>query len=147
MSWRSALEKFITLDPAGNRPLMGNRALAWDKQTAVRLPSLVGGRAGADRRSDVLQPSAEHTEVPEQARLPGVCRRECELSRRYLEIPRDVRGRVFYKRGQVVAKNLMANAGNAKHYLDDLALWLADKPLDLAYKGNKEDPVDIRCMN
>jgi HEAT repeat protein len=143
---RSALEKFITLDPAGNRPLMGNRALAWDKQTAVRLAGPLVYAAEQEQIADQMFSSRRPNTLKflNKHGYQEYVDASASYLRRYLEIPRDVRGRVFYKRGQVVAKNLMANAGNAKHYLDDLALWLADKPLDLAYKGNKEDPVDIR---
>jgi HEAT repeat protein len=143
---RDALEKLLTLDPAGNRPLMGNRALSWDKTTAAKLAGPLLYAAEQEQIADQMFSSRRrHTlkflgELGYQEHIDA----SASYLRRYLEIPRDTRARVHYKRGQVIAHHLMAQPGRAKHHLDDLRLWLLDKPLDYAYRGNKEDPIDIR---
>lgn len=143
---RTALEKFITLDPAGNRPLMGNRALTWDKRTAARLAGPLVYAAEQEQIADQMFSSRRKNTLKYLQKLGVQESVDASASylRRYLAIPRHVRPNVFYKRGQVIAHNLMAEPGNAKPHLEGLYQWLADKPLDLAYKGNKEDPVDIR---
>lgn len=143
---RDALEKFITLDPAGNRPLLGNRALSWDKDTAARLAGPLVYAAEVEQIADQMFSSRRPNTLKYLQKLGYQESVDASTSylRRYLEIPRQVRPKVFYKRGQVVAKNLMAKPGHSKQHLDGLYLWLLDKPLDLAYKGNKDDPIDIR---
>lgn len=143
---RSALEKFITLDPAGNRPLLGNNALSWDKKTAARLAGPLVYAAEQEQIADQMFSSRRSNTLNYLTKMGYQESIDASASylRRYLDIPRDIRPRVFYKRGQVLANNLMAKPGHAKPYVDDLYLWLLDKPLDLAKKGNKNDPGDIR---
>jgi HEAT repeat protein len=143
---RDALEKLITMDPAGNRPLLGNRALSWDKDTVARLAGPLVYAAEQEQIADQMFSSRRKntlkylTEMGYQESVDA----SASYLRRFVAIPRHIRARVFYKRGQVVADNLMARPGNAKHHLEDLYLWLADKPLDYAKKASKDDPVDIR---
>ena len=143
---RSALEKFLTLDPAGSRPLMGNRALTWDKQTAARLAGPLVFAAEQEQIVDQMF-SARRTNTLSYLEKLGYqefADASASYLRRYVQIPRDVRTRVFYKRGNVIALNLMPAPGNAKQHLDDLRTWLADKPLDYAFVAKKGDPPSIR---
>lgn len=143
---RSALDKFITLDPAGNRPLMGNGALRWDKETAARLAGPLVYAAEQEQIADQMFSSRRKNTLGYLAKMGYQESIDASTSylRQYLEIPRTIRPNVFYKRGQVIANNLMANPGHAKQHVDNLYVWLADKPLDLAKKGSKDDPGDIR---
>jgi len=143
---RSALEKFLTLDPAGNRPLLGNGALQWDKTTAARLAGPLVFAAEQEQIVDQMF-SARRTNTLKFLDKLGYqefADASASYLRRYVEIPRDVRARVFYKRGNVIALNLMPAPGNAKQHLDDLRTWLADKPLDYAFIAKKGDPPSIR---
>lgn len=143
---REALEKFLTLDPAGNRPLLGNRALTWDKQTAARLAGPLVYAAEQEQIADQMFSSRRPNTLKFLDKLGYQESIDASASylRRYVQIPRDVRTRVYYKRGNVIAWNLMPVPGSAKHHLDDLRTWLADKPLDYAFIGKKDDPPDIR---
>lgn len=143
---RSALEKLITLDPAGNRPLLGNRSLKWDKDTAARLAGPLLYAAEQEQIADQMFSSRRRntlkylTDLGYQESIDA----SASYLRRYVEIPRQIRPRVYYKRGQVVAHNLLAKPSQARHHLDDLYVWMLDKPLDYAFRATKEDPVDIR---
>lgn len=136
---RDALEKFITLDPAGNRPLLGNRDLQWGKETAVRLAGPLLFAAEQEQMADQMFSSRRPNTLKYMKKLGYQEYIDASASylRRYLEIPRDIRSRVFYKRGQVIAPNLMEQPALAKHYIDDLSLWLLDKPLDYAYRSKE----------
>lgn len=140
---RSALEKFLTLDPAGNRPLMGNRALSWDKDTAARLAGPLVYAAENEQIADQMFSSRRPNTLAYLTKMgyqESIDARASYL-RRYIEIPRDLQEKVYYKRGLVVARDLIVQPGHAKHLLDDLYRWLAIKPLDLAAAENWEGPA------
>ncbi|MFK7790786.1 MAG: HEAT repeat domain-containing protein, partial [Phycisphaeraceae bacterium] len=146
---RDALEKLITLDPAGNRPLLGNKALQWDKDTAARLAGPLLYAAEQEQIADQMFSSRRSNTLKYLAKLGYQESIDASASylHRYLQIPRQIRPKVSYKRGQVVAQNLMAKPGHAKHHLDDMYRWMLDKPLDFAFAGNKdEDPIKLYVL-
>jgi len=140
---RDALEKLITLDPAGQRPLLGNRNIRWDRETAARLAGPLIFAAEQEQIADQMFSGRRSKTLKLLDKLGYQESIDARVSylRRYLEIPRDLRNRVYYKRGSVLARDLMARPGYYKHHLDDLYLWLADKPLDLAVAENWEGPA------
>ncbi len=138
-----ALEKILTLDPAGNRPLLGSRDIAWGPDTAARIAGPLIYAAEHEQIADQMFSSRRPNTLKFLARLGYQESIDASASylRQYLLIPRQIRSKVYYKRGQVLPQYLMAKPGNARHLLPDLYRWLADKPLDLAFAGNKDEPA------
>lgn len=139
----AALEKMIVLDPTGNRGLIGSRIKVWDKDTVKRVAGPIIYTAEEEQIADQMFSSrrAWSLDLLERLGYQEAVDGSVSYLRKYEQLPRDVRQRVTYKRGLVDAKRLMRNPEVAKPHLPALKRWLADKPLDLAFKGSKEEPA------
>ena len=139
---REALEKLITLDPTGNRPMIASRSKVWSKDTVVQLAGPLIFAAEQEQIADQMFSSRRPATI---AMLEKLGYREAvdagaSYLRRFNNLPRDIRPRVTYKRGIVDGKTMLRHRGQSREYLDALKLWLLDKPLDMAFAGNKEEP-------
>jgi len=128
---RDALEKLLTLDPAGSRPLLGNSNLKWDKDTAVRIAGPLVYAAEVEQVADQMFSSRRPNTLALLGRLGYQEAIDASVSylRKYLEIPRHVRNRVTYKRGLIEPEIVMAKPEAAAPHLGMMRRLLLDKPL------------------
>ncbi|MGB0768583.1 MAG: HEAT repeat domain-containing protein, partial [Phycisphaeraceae bacterium] len=141
---RSGLEKLLTMDPASK--LTGNRLLAWDKATAARLAGPLLYAAENEEIADQMFSSRRRSTLKFLRKLgyQDYYSASASYLPRYFEIPRDIRGKVYYKRGLVRAKDLMVDPGQAKQHLDLLYRWYLDDPMAWAQEGKEpEDQIKL----
>jgi len=127
---RSALEKVIDLDPAGNRPFLNTRQGVWSKDTVARVAGPLVFAAEEEQVADQMF-SARRTAASSVLRQLGY-REYFEATASYLRrqnrLPRHIRGRVTFKRGLVDAEAIKARPAAFREFLDPMKLWLADHP-------------------
>lgn len=142
---QAALEKLITLDPTGNRGMMGSRQKVWDRDTAVRVAGPLVFAAEEEQIGDQMFSGRREWTLGYLHRLG--CQEAVDASisylRKYEALPPEIRVRVDYKRGLVKGKVLMAQPAAAQQYLPVLKRWLADKPLAVAYEAKDEPCIRL----
>ena len=141
----AALEKLITLDPTGNRGMLSTRQKVWDKDTVARVAGPVVFAAEQEQIADQMFSSRRASSLSLLERLGYQESVEAGVSylRQYQAIPRDIRPNVTYKRGLVDAKLLMRHPAVARPYLDELYVWMLDKPLAVAFAGKDEPDIQL----
>ena len=137
----AALAKLITLDPAGNRPMLGAQKEVWGKDTVVRLAGPLVFAAEHEQIADQMFSSRRrHTlALLERHGYQEAVDAGVSYLRKYQNISRDIRPYVYFKRGNIDAKLLLRHPQASKQYIDDLYRWMLDKPLTIAY-ARKEEP-------
>ncbi len=127
---RSALEKVIDLDPAGNRPFLATRKGVWSKDTVARVAGPLVFAAEEEQIADQMF-SARRTAASSVLKQLGY-REYFEATANYLRrqnrLPRHIRGRVTFKRGLVDADAIKANPSAFREFLEPMKNWLADHP-------------------
>ena len=142
---RRTLEQLITLDPAGNRGLLGKVKNVWSKDTVVHVAGPLVFSAEEEQIADQMFSSRRANSIALLDRLGYQEAVDASLSylRKFNALPRPLRLQVSYKRGVILPEIIMADPQAAADYVDDMRLWLLDKPLVGAGGWKERFPPEI----
>lgn len=142
---RAALEKLLTLDPAGNRPLMGSRDKVWGKDTAARIAGPLIFAAEQEQIADQMFSGRRKATLGYLESLGYQEAVDAGVSylRKYNDLPRTIRQHVYFKRGNVEGDLLMRHPAQAKQYTEALNKWMLDKPLAMAFVSKEEPNIAL----
>ncbi len=140
-----ALERILTLDPAGGGGLMSSRQKVWTGNTVVRLSGPLVYTAEEEQIADQMFSGRRSWSLDFLNHLGYQEGIEACASylRKWKDIPRTIRGQVYFKRGNVKPQPMMKNPGAALEFLPLLKEWLTENPLAVAHESKDEPSIAL----
>ena len=140
---RTALEKLIELDPMGNRPFLATRKGVWSKDTFAQVAGPLVYVAEQEQIADQMFSGRRRAALGllEHAGYREFVEAGASYLGRRNDVPRDIRVRVFFKRGEIDFDVATKYPALCRRYLDAMKLWLMDQPMAKISKRVGEDWV------